>query len=359
MAAQQDLGVCAVIGGAGWLGSHLVRQLAADGGVTKPVRSFDIQAERADCPARELAVHTGGFDMRDAQRVSSALEGVDTVFLVAAVIDIRLFPAPVCRAVNVGGTENVVRACRERGVRRLIYTSSLDVVGGGLSKAHEGLPYCGKTICFSPLYIAPANGYYRTKAEAERLALGADSGDLSVVALRMAHIYGTEDDVYNMVANTPVATGPSSAQASFVYVENGAAAHIQAARGLAAEPAALSGKAFFISDFDGNLTDTYRSFGGLGPARIRVPYWLIVIVFTLMEMVAAAVYLVLCGTRLPYVRDGKLSVGLSALDCAREHTVDSTAARRAFYKPPVSDAEARRRTRDWIARSEKGRSKED
>eukprot|EP01065_Artemidia_motanka_P031228 TRINITY_DN3749_c0_g2_i1.p1 TRINITY_DN3749_c0_g2~~TRINITY_DN3749_c0_g2_i1.p1 ORF type:complete len:355 (+),score=104.77 TRINITY_DN3749_c0_g2_i1:72-1136(+) len=341
-----SLGVCAVIGGGGWLGSNLVEQLVAEPGVAKPVRSYDVAPARENFPTG--AAEHSKLDMRDAAAVDDALKGVDTVFCVAAIIDIRLFPDPICRQVNVDGCANVIAACKKNGVKRLIHTSTLDVVGGGLHNADETGAYCDRTISVRPLYVAHPDGYYRTKAQGERMVKAADSDELLTVALRMTHIFGIGDDVCQLASDSPVGTGGASARASMVDVANGAAAHVQAAKQLLRDPAPVRGKAFFITDFDANFSDLYRSFAGLGPPVVRIPFFVMAAVALLLEIIAAVVYLCCCRTRMPWVRSGKLTFGLAALDGMRIHTVNGQAARKAFnYTPPVSQEQSIENARKW------------
>ena len=70
--------------------------------------------------------------------------------------------------VNVGGTENILRACLERGVPRLVYTSTFNVIFGGqvIRNGDESLPYL-------PLHLHPDH-YSRTKSIAEKKVLEAN-----------------------------------------------------------------------------------------------------------------------------------------------------------------------------------------
>jgi len=347
-----SLGTCAVIGGRGWLGGFLVAQLSRDADVKKPVLVFDV-VPPPQKPGDEGQVVHKVLDIRDAQGVREGLEGVDTVFHCAAVIDIRLFPGQLCRDVNVGGTANVLNACRAQGVKRMVYTSTLDVIGGGLRGQDESTAYCTKTFNFNPLYVAPPSGYYRTKSLAEQMVLDADGhGGLVTVALRMSHIFGVGDDVIPLVAGSPVATGSASARCSFVYVENGAYAHILGAKKLISSPKTTRKSVFLITDFDANFSDMYRQFEGKGPyGWMRVPFFILAFAAIVMELLAAVLFLV-SGLRMPWTRDGKLTFGLAAMDGMRQHTVNGSKAVRVLgYKPPVAKEEAVVRTREWVSKT--------
>ena len=123
-----ELGYCLVTGGAGFLGRHLAAELLRRG---LRVRVFD--RHNARTTHERLDVLTG--DLRDPAQVHTACDRVDTVFHTAALLCFLRFPTPEEReasfTVNVGGVQNVVRACRDAGVRRLIHTSTNNVTFGG------------------------------------------------------------------------------------------------------------------------------------------------------------------------------------------------------------------------------------
>jgi nucleoside-diphosphate-sugar epimerase len=152
--------------------------------------------------------------------------------------------APDFVAANVVGTGNVVEACRAHGVRVLVHTSSPSVVhaGGDIDGGDESLPYPDH-------FPAP---YPATKAEAERLALGANSAELSVCALRPHLIWGPGDNQLLPRLIEKNRAGPLKLPApekliDTVYIDNAAAAHVLALDNLTASGTA-AGKAYFISN---------------------------------------------------------------------------------------------------------------
>ena len=120
-----------VTGGGGFLGGAIVRLLLSDG-IT--VRSFS-RGQYAELEA--LGVEQVQGDLTDAQAVRRACRDVEAVFHVAARAGVwgkyAAFYGP-----NVLGTENIIQACREAGVQRLIYTSSPSVVFGGMVRRRVG-----------------------------------------------------------------------------------------------------------------------------------------------------------------------------------------------------------------------------
>lgn len=159
--------------------------------------------------------------------------------------------------VNVGGTDNILQACRQRGVPRLVYTSTFNVVFGGqvIRNGDESLPYL-------PLHLHPDH-YSRTKSIAERKVLEASGaalersdGVLRTCALRPAGIYGPgeqrhlprivsyiERGLFKFVYGDP------RSLVEFVHVDNLVQAHILASEALKADKGHIaSGQPYFISD---------------------------------------------------------------------------------------------------------------
>ncbi|MDX6435274.1 MAG: hypothetical protein QOK34_108 [Gaiellaceae bacterium] len=112
-----------ISGGAGFLGLHLARRLLADG---HQVRTLDVVP--LDDPGLEAAVEELRGDVRDRDAVARLVAGSDVVVHAAAALPIQASRNTI-RSVNVGGTENVLRASDEAGVRRVVFISSTAVYG--------------------------------------------------------------------------------------------------------------------------------------------------------------------------------------------------------------------------------------
>jgi len=175
-----------VTGAGGFIGSHLVERLAASGA---QARAFVRYTSRDDpgllamLPEElraGLDVMPG--DLRDPQAVREAVDGVDLVFHLGALISIPYsYRHPYETAeVNLMGTLNVLQACRELGVERMVHTSSSEVYGTALRvPIDEGHPLQGQ----SP--------YSASKIGADKLAESYYSAySLPVVTLRPFNTYG-------------------------------------------------------------------------------------------------------------------------------------------------------------------------
>ncbi|MDO5552918.1 MAG: NAD-dependent epimerase/dehydratase family protein [Planctomycetia bacterium] len=148
-----------VTGGGGFLGENVVTQLVERG---ERVRVFC----RGDYPhIRAMGVDLVRGDLRDAQAVSDACRGMDVVFHTAGLPGISVWRKPFYET-NVVGTKNILAACFEHKIRKLIYTSSPSVTDGGKPQlgVDESTPYPKKHLAWYP----------ETKAIAERMVLAAN-----------------------------------------------------------------------------------------------------------------------------------------------------------------------------------------
>ncbi|RMD61971.1 MAG: NAD-dependent epimerase/dehydratase family protein [Alphaproteobacteria bacterium] len=253
-----------VTGATGFVGSAVVRRLLARGeSVRVLVRPHSDRRNIADLP---LEVVEG--DLRDPTSLDRALEGCRALFHVAA--DYRLWvPDPATLyAVNVTGTQQLMRAAAAAGVRRIVYTSSVATLG--LNR--DGTPGDEDTPVSLDDMIGP---YKRSKFLAEHavLKLVRDHG-LPAVIVNPSTPVGPRD-----IKPTPTgrliveaATGRIPAYVdtglNIVHVDDVAAGHLLAFdRGTVGERYILGGENLTLSEILGKIA---RLIGRRAP-RLRLP----------------------------------------------------------------------------------------
>jgi UDP-glucose 4-epimerase len=227
---------CCVTGGAGFVGSAIVDQLVGAGAAE--VRIID-NFVRGNWNNLAWALEQPGVnviegDIRDKELVSHTIDGTDYVFHQAALRITRCAEAPrEAVEVLIDGTMNVLEACLQHKVRKVVAASSASVYGEpSYLPIDEAHPFNNRTI------------YGAGKIALEQMlrALYTTSG-LQYVALRYFNIYGPRLDmtgVYTEVlvrwldaieANTPPLIFGDGAQAmDFVYVDDVARANLMAAQ---------------------------------------------------------------------------------------------------------------------------------
>lgn len=310
-----------VTGGGGFLGKALVKRLLERG---DRVRSFS----RGDYPElRALGVDVQRGDLADKNAVITAVKGCDAVFHVAAKPGIWGRYSEY-HATNVTGTENVIAACRQTGVTKLVYTSSPSVVfgGDGMEGINESAPY-------------PKNHpthYLKTKAKAESKVLSTNSSDLATVVLRPHLIWGPGDPnflprlIERRKSGRLAKLGKQPHLVDCIYIDNAADAHIAALDHL--HPGSpVSGKPFFISQGEpidiGELMDRILGAAGLDPIDRTVPVSLAYAAGWLLEMIYGMLRL---------KREPPMTRFL-AKQLSTAHWFDMSAARKELeYSPAIS-----------------------
>lgn len=325
-----------VTGGGGFLGRRIVELLLEEG------HEVHFLARSAYPEVEALGARGHRVDLRDAHALRGALEGCDAVFHAAS--KAGYWGSPVeYEAINVRGTENLLAACRDAGVPRLVYTSTPSVVGYGAEA--EG-------IAEAPYPDAWESPYGATKARAERLVLAANGPGLATVALRPHLVIGERDPhlvprvVQRARAGRLVAVGDRTNRVDLTYVDNAAWAHLDAARALTGADAPCAGRAYFVSN-DAPVVlwdwlDDFLARVGAPPVRRQVP-------LPVAKVLGAAVEGAWRGLGL----DGEPPMTrFLALALARSHWYDMGPAKRDLgYRVRVPFDEATERTARWFSRA--------
>lgn len=213
-----------VTGAAGFIGSHVVKALLNDGRFD--VRAFHLPSDRLDNLAGlDIEFFEGDVTNRDSVR--AAVSGCEVVFHLAAIYSLWTRDLSVMFRVNVGGTKNVLEACRDAGVRRVVYTSSIARFGGqGINQdaTEESAFRLGST----------GDRYAISKRDSHEVALQAVSAGQDVVIVAPTGPIGPGDigptptgKLLLTAVNYPVAFAPRSVSC-FADVRDMAKAHIQA-----------------------------------------------------------------------------------------------------------------------------------
>ena len=118
-----------VTGGAGFIGSHIVDRLLADGNSVRVLDNFSTGKRENLKNSNTLEIITG--DVGDFETVSKAMESVEVVFHEAAVASVpRSIDDPLgSQRTNYQGTLNVLEAARSSGVKRVIFAASAAAYG--------------------------------------------------------------------------------------------------------------------------------------------------------------------------------------------------------------------------------------
>ena len=279
--AVQGKDTVVVTGGNGCLGRRIVKYLLQDGGYE--VHSLDLWIPGEDDRNLEVCSYIQA-DITNLDELNIALReasGVDAVFHVAGIVPHRVgFSSADYHRINTTGTENVIKACHECGVQRLIYTSSVTVV---LSKdptqvvdgADESYPYPDN----------PLNAYVASKAAAEKLVRAANgkSGLLTCV-LRPGGLYGGCDNPLMRPLVTEQGVHPTRDYIfAFVPIEATARGHILAEKKLHTDSVA-AGKAYNLCLEDKLSQQAFLEYAANvtgNPPPYSLPVW----VFTLLGYV--------------------------------------------------------------------------
>lgn len=177
-----------VTGACGHLGSALVRLLAER---AQAVRCLKLPGERGIAAPGVTYVEGDVTDIESLRPLfARAGKAQVDVIHAAGVVDISGDDTPALSRVNVGGTANVVRLCREAGVRRLLYVSSVHAISGA-----GGGRVIGEADRFSPAQVE--GGYARSKAAATQLVLDAAGKGLDAVVVHPSAILGPYDHTGN------------------------------------------------------------------------------------------------------------------------------------------------------------------
>ncbi|MEV6633741.1 NAD-dependent epimerase/dehydratase family protein [Actinoplanes sp. NPDC051470] len=258
-----------VTGGAGFIGSHVVTALLAEGHDVTVIDSGNPAAHRAPLPADVAGVPVRQVDVRDRAAVAAALTGVDAVVHQAAMVGlgVDLDDLPDYVGCNDLGTAVLLAEMARAGVRRLVLASSMVVYGEGAytcprhgpvrppardrsdldaGRFETACPRCHADLASEQVDedapLDPRSVYAATKVAQEHLsAAWARQSGGAVTALRYHNVYGPgmpRDTPYSGVAaifrsalqagRPPRVFEDGAQRRDFVHVRDVAAANVAA-----------------------------------------------------------------------------------------------------------------------------------
>ncbi|KPJ72966.1 MAG: Vi polysaccharide biosynthesis protein VipB/TviC [Planctomycetes bacterium DG_20] len=223
-----------VTGGAGFIGSNLVRALLEDGRRVRVLDNFSTGfRQNLDDVGDDIDLVEG--DIRDTGACRRACEGVEIVFHEAAIPSVpRSMEDPQTTFdANTVGTHNMLMAARDGGVRRFVFAASSSAYGAG-----EELPKR------ETMPVLPVSPYAGAKAAGELyVSTFCRSFGLETVSLRYFNVFGPRQDPTNQYAGViaafasrmlrgkrPIIFGDGTQSRDFTYIDNVLAANRLAAR---------------------------------------------------------------------------------------------------------------------------------
>jgi UDP-glucose 4-epimerase len=225
-----------VIGGAGFIGSFVVAELLKED-IAQVVVYDNFARGKKEYLSESLkdkrcSVYPIGGDIREIDILNTAMKGMDYVICLSAMwlLHCKDFPRTAFD-VNIAGTFNVLEACVNHNIKKLIWSSSASVYGDAVElPMTEQHPFNNK------------NFYGATKIAGEAMATAFnDRYGLNVIGLRYMNVYGPHQDqtaaytgVVPIMLNkidaneAPVINGDGSQAYDFIYVEDVARCNVQA-----------------------------------------------------------------------------------------------------------------------------------
>ena len=213
-----------VTGAGGFIGSHLVEAIVRAGTRVRALVHYNSAGTRGhlDGLPRDVvdAVEIVAGDIADAACVQAVVRGCDRVYHLAALIGIPYsYRAPQSYVrTNIGGTLNVLDACRDAGVERLVHTSTSEVYGSPQSipidESHR---------------LRAQSPYAATKSAADLLALSYHASfRLPVTVIRHFNTYGPRQSaraviptvIMQAITTGRVMLGSTGTVRDFLFVED-------------------------------------------------------------------------------------------------------------------------------------------
>ncbi|PXF48193.1 3beta-hydroxysteroid-dehydrogenase/decarboxylase isoform 1 [Gracilariopsis chorda] len=336
---------CLVTGGSGFLGRHLIDGLLSKKDPDVQIAVFDIRPYEHHVTAQGENIECFTGTITKLGDVLQACRDIDVVFHCATANPLDNHNEALMWSVNIEGTKNIIEACKQCNVSKLVYVSSASVVydGSPMLNVDETQPYPSRFTDF----------YSMTKAKAEQAVLEANRNTLATCSLRPSSIFGERDPAYvpsliesGKKGKTKYMIGNGKTKWEFTYVGNVVDACLRAADNL--EPGSpIAGNAYFITNDETFLFWEHASIilEGLGYPKpsVRLPMALCFVLAAILEF-----FLLLLS---PFYKPKKPPVftrqKVKLLTTDRVISCEK-AKRDLGYKPSVSMQEGTMRTIDYF-----------
>ena len=267
-----------VTGSTGFLGSSVLRELINDGREVKAL----IRKGTSKKNITGLDVEIAYGDLRDIESIRSALNGCDILYHVAAYYSLWDRNKQLSHEINVKGTRNILRAAKEKDLKKIVYTSTVGCIG-----LNEDTTPATENTFFNKNTLS--NDYKKSKYQAEQVALDFARGGLPVVIVNPSTPVGPRDikptptgkiilDFMNRNMPAYIDTG-----LNLIDVKDCARGHILA------ELKGIPGDRYILGNQNMTLLEiliTLEKITGLKAPRIKMPFWVALSAGWACEMVA-------------------------------------------------------------------------
>ena len=267
-----------ITGSTGFLGSAVLRELLDDGREVKVLVRKGTDTANID----GLDVEIAYGDLRDSESIRSALNGCDILYHVAAYYSLWDRDQQLIYEINVEGTRKILQAAKEKGLEKIVYTSTVGCIG-----LNEDQTPATENTFFNKNTLS--NDYKKSKYQAEQVALEFAKNGLPVVIVNPSTPVGPRDikptptgkiilDFLNRAMPAYLDTG-----LNLIDVKDCARGHILA------EQKGIPGERYILGNQNMSLLDilvSLEKITGLKAPRIKMPFWVALSAGWACEMVS-------------------------------------------------------------------------
>ena len=177
---MRSLNSILITGGAGYVGSVLVRKLVSLGYDVKVIDSLVFGNDGISSLINEKKIEFFNLDIRETEKISSIIQNIDCVIHLAAIVG-----EPLCKKIpdaakqiNEFATKNLVNICKNKKVKRFIFASTCSNYGSSQNIVNESSP------------VMPLSLYSECKVNSEKFVLDQNNDIFETCVLRFATAHG-------------------------------------------------------------------------------------------------------------------------------------------------------------------------